>query len=226
MKRIFVCLILLGLYQTSMAQDESYQDHHRKQQDRDGDSIVGFDKKNLFVGGSLSLGYTSGYGSYYDASNGGYTTIPSSIFNIGVLPEIGYKFSKVLDAGLEGNINYYSTSSSQYTSYKNHDLAYGIGAFARISPIEAFFIQLMPELDWIKQTSINSGYTSKLTVKSSSFLAGVGYKYQSESDKSYFYAVLMIDLAKGYSPYKTYDQSGGLIPLPIVRLAYNYFPFR
>ena len=227
MKRILASLMFIFVCQFVFAQ-ESFHDHRRhvEEEKKNDEPKGGFNKSNLFVGGSLSLGYTSGYGSFYDASNGSYSSIPSNVFNVGALPEVGYKITNLLDVGLQGNINYYATSSSQYTTYKNHDLDYGIGPFARISPIEQFFIQIMPELDWIKQTSISSDYTTKSTFHSSSFLVGAGYKYQSNSEKSYFYAVLMIDVAKGYTRYKTYDQGGGVIPIPILRLAYNYFPFR
>ena len=223
MKRILASLVLLIACQIASAQ-ESFSDH--KKAENTAHEEAGFDASRIFIGGSLSLGYSSGYGSYYDVNTGNTLSIPSSIFNIGCLPEIGYKFSNVFEAGLEGNVNYYSTSSSQYTTYKIHDFDYGIGAFARISPIDAFFIQVMPELDRIKQTSINSGYTTKTIIKSNSFLAGLGYKYQSNSDRDYFYAVVMIDLGQGYSPYKTYDQNGGIVPIPVLRFAYNYFPFR
>lgn len=225
MKRIAYTLLLLCSLQYAFAQDN--EEARPQKTNPSQDEAPHFDKKNIFMGGSLSLGYSSGYGSYYDPSSGSNSYVPGSTFNIGMLPEVGYKVSKVFDVGLAGNINYYSFTSSQYSSDKIHNLVYGVGAFVRIRPIDEFFIQLMPEVDKTKQTSINSNYTTKYIIKSTSFLAGVGYKYVSSSENSFVYAVLLLDLGKDQnSPYKTVDQTGRTVPVPIFRVAYSFFPFR
>ncbi len=211
MKRIFVCLILLGLYQSSTAQDESYQDHRHKQQDKDKDATTSFDWNRIFTGGSISLGYTTN-------TNGGYYT--TSTFNIGAIPEIGYSVSELLDLGISGTINYYNITTDQTGAAAQHTTDYGLGVFARIHPLENFFIQAMPEQDWSINKLIAANGTGKYSYQSTAFLLGVGYGHRIIG-QSYFYTLLMLDVAKDInSPYIDYNSGA---PIPILRGGFNFY---
>src|SRR5882757_613530 len=65
----------------------------------DAGATNGFSKENLFLGGSLALGF----GSYN--------------FNVGASPEIGYSLNSWLDAGVVVNFNYNSVRADPYYTY-------------------------------------------------------------------------------------------------------------
>src|ERR1700684_3206327 len=87
----------------------------------------GFLKQNLFLGGSLNLGYSG-----YD-------------FNVGGAPEIGYSLTRWLDAGVLVNLNYSSERADPSLYYNDNirqrDFTYGTGAFARFYPIRFLFLE-------------------------------------------------------------------------------------
>jgi hypothetical protein len=93
----------------------------------------GFQKENLFVGGNFGL------------TLGDYTLINIS-------PQVGYRFSKLFAAGIGLN--------GQYVSYKQRDQfdnpyrkvsqnVTGLNLFARLYPLEQFFVQVQPEANYI-----------------------------------------------------------------------------
>ncbi len=225
MKRIFASLILLSLCQFVLAQ-ESFHDHKRAEGDLP--KSEGFDPARLFTGGGGSFGYGTN-------DNGDGTT--NSTFNIGAIPEIGYSFSDLLDAGIASNINYTATNYSAYAS-KQHVTNYSIGTFARIYPIYNIFIQVMPEQDWGNYKLISTGSTQIIKIKSNSFLAGIGFKSNNFFDvpgigkriigESNFFTIIMIDLGKDkYSPYNSYNPYTGQVSvLPVLRGGFNFYPFR
>ena len=228
MKRILTSLILIGVFYFANAQ-ESYKDYMKSVGENKNDNEVhGFDITRVFTGGGLSLGYGTN-------ESGDGTT--NSTFNIGAIPEIGYSFSDLIDAGIASNINYTSTNYSAYAA-KQKITNYSIGAFARIFPMDNFFIQIMPEQDWGNYKLISSGYTQITKIKSNSFLAGIGFESKSFFDlsglgkriigESYFYTLIMVDLGKDkYSPYNSYNPyTNQVTVLPIVRGGFNFYPFR
>lgn len=181
----------------------------------------GFNKENIFVGGSFSLGYSSGY------ANVGNIYTQTRIFNFGLLPEIGYNISDIIALGIEGNYNYQSYSYPEYPTSKTRYSSYGIGAFGRLKVFDKFFVQVMPELNFRRQKDFNSTYTYITKVNTQSLLIGAGYKYGLENQNSYFNIVVLIDVGKDpYSPYKTYTQTGSSVIVPVIRISYNFFPFR
>ena len=216
MKRIVYTLLLLCCIQYAFAQDTL--EARTPMPHRIGDDAPPhFDKEKIFIGGGLSLGYGTN-------QNGDNTT--NNTFNIGAIPEIGYSLSNLVDVGISTSINYTSTTNSAYDS-KVHYTSYSIGAFARIFPMNNFFIQVMPEQDWGRAKQITSGYTTIVKIKSNSFLAGVGFG-QRLIGESYFYTLIMVDLGKDkYSPYNSYNANTGQVSLiPIVRGGFNFYPFR
>lgn len=178
----------------------------------------GFNKENIFAGGSLSLGYQSGFDGTGRSTN---------VFNAGVLPEIGYNLSKVFDLGVSGSVNYYSYSFPQYETVKLKTTTYGFGAFVRARVFDQFYLQVMPELNFSRTKETNPSYTYKYNINSSSFLVGAGYRYMNEGARSCFNIAILVDLGKDdYSPYKSYTQNGQVVVVPIYRASYLFFPFR
>ncbi len=168
----------------------------------------GFNKNNLFIGGSVSLGFGTGY------------------FNVGGNPEVGYSFSEWLDAGLALNVSYYSTKYYDYSGYSNStqkSFNYGGGVFARVFPIRNVFLQVQPAYNWSRYTlsdnSTGTNLKSTLSVSAPSLLAGIGYA-QRIIGQSSFYTVLLFDVNKDpNSPYRNYDGSF----IPIIRAGFNFY---
>ena len=152
MKKIFLCLLILISVKVLNAQD-NYDDNNNVQD-------KGFKKENVFLGGSISLGFGSGS------------------FGVGANPEIGYSFSQWLDGGVIFNVNYNSqklyvanASGYQYAG-KASSFNYGGGVFLRAYPINFLFVQLQPEQNWITYNQKdNYGNKIKQTVNATSLLA-------------------------------------------------------
>ncbi len=217
MKRIITSLVMLLVCQYSFGQ-ESFHDHRRSVEvdKQEEPTSSGFDVSRIFTGGGVNIGYTT-------TVNGDNST--NNTFNIGAIPEIGYSLNELFDLGIATSINYSSTTNSYYNA-KQHNTSYSLGAFARVHPLENFFVQVMPEIDWGTYKTISSGYTTSYKIQSSSFLVGLGYGHRVIGE-SYFYTLLMLDLAKDkYSPYNYYDPSGTVTPLPVLRGGFNFYPFR
>jgi len=175
----------------------------------DEDETGGFKKENIFIGGSLSLGYSG------------------NTFTIGGTPEIGYSLAKWLDAGVAVNLNYYSERADP-TGFYNSDLRtrqfnYGAGVFARIYPVNFLFVQFQPEQNWVhyNQTYFGGGSPTSVsgTVNAFSFIAGIGYSRRIVGQASSFIMV-GLDLANNlYSPYRDYNGA----QLPIIRAGFDFY---
>ena len=201
---VVLVLLVLGAANNCIAQSSS----------NEIDSIqhYGFDKHKLFAGGSLNLGYGGG-----SVSN----------FAIGILPEIGYSVKEWLDAGFAFSLNYYSSTefhdpSGVYSSAGYKATSYGAGIFARIHPIEGYFIQVQPEFNHynIKETySGDPTYPKSYSQTSTSVLVGIGWGRRIIGESSFF-TTLMVDLGKEkLTPYK--DSQGNLIP--VIRTGFNFY---
>ena len=175
----------------------------------DSTQPYGFNKHKLFAGGSLNLGYGGG-------------TV--STFAIGALPEVGYSIKEWLDLGLAFNINYYSGTEYSGDSYYSpipgyKAVSYGAGIFARVHPIEEFFIQVQPEIDNYSIKATLSGVSQKYFHTSTSYLAGIGWGRRIIGESSFF-TTLMVDLGnEKNTPYK--DAQGNLIP--IIRTGFTFY---
>jgi transcriptional regulator with XRE-family HTH domain len=99
----------------------------------------GFQKEKLFFGGNFGLTF------------GNYTLI-------NVSPQIGYRFTERLAAGMGVNMQYVSFKERDFRTnnvlYKTSQGVAGLNVFGRAYPIRQFFVQLQPELNYIfgKQT--------------------------------------------------------------------------
>ncbi len=201
MKKLTLSTLLLAVSLSSFAQEEEKPKEYPEKGK--------FRRDNIFLGGGIGLGYSSGfYGSN---------------FNFGITPEVGYTVAQWLDAGVSVNLNYYTYSSGDNSGYteKQKSFNYGGGVFLRAYPIDQFFIQLLPEYNWIdtKISSNISTQTIKYKQQAASLLAGIGYGRRLVGQTN-FYTVLMIDLAsETASPYRDAYNS----PIPILRAGFNWY---
>jgi len=204
MKKIFFVSCLFVVTMQAMAQRNP--DRVNTYVDAE-DGGNGFKKANLFVGGSLNLGYSG-----YD-------------FNVGGAPEIGYSLNRYLDAGLLVNLNYTSERADP-SGYYNDDVrqryfTYGVGAFARVYPIRFLFFQVEPEYNWTHASirSFATGESSSGNINAASFLLGVGYG-QRIVGRSNFYIALMFDALKNEgSPYLDFNNN----PIPVIKAGFDIY---
>lgn len=171
----------------------------------DASQTKGFKKENIFIGGSLSVGFAN------------------NTFSVGGIPEVGYTVAQWLDAGIAINVNYSSQRADPYYNgnVRQRSFNYGAGAFVRLFPVNFLFVQLQPEENWIKYNfrDYNSGQTLTATTRSSSILGGIGYAQRIVGQSS-FYTVLMIDLLRDPdSPYRDYNNYA----YPVVRAGFNFY---
>lgn len=119
MKKLLVLAALVFFSRAVHAQDEEKPD--------------GIRKDKLFAGGSLGLSF------------GSYTLINLS-------PQIGYRFNKYFSSGVGFNLIY---ASQKVEDYYGRDLSKsvqgitGLNLFARVYPVQKFFIQIQPEANYI-----------------------------------------------------------------------------
>ncbi len=160
-------------------------------------------EKPWMIGGGLVLG--GGTGS----------------FQIGLNPELVKSYNDYIDLGLISNIYYSSyrtVASIDGINAKYHKTQFGLGGFARVWPLNEFFLQIQPEYNWTwaKSTDIVDNISNKASVSATSVLAGVGYGRRTENGFSYL--SIMIDLVNSQqSPYGM----GQLRPQPIFRAGFG-----
>lgn len=183
-KFFVICFSVLISGYTLFAQDEEKE--------------KGFQKENLFTGGSVSLAFFN------------------NTFLIGASPVFGYNLTSWLDAGLVVNYNY--TSYRDYNFVFNDKLrqtVYGGGAFMRLYPVRFLFAQIQPEHNFIHQKFIpNVGSTQTYNTSVNSLLVGGGYttgRFKGEKGPFYYLAVLVDVSGNTMSPYT--DGAGRTIPI-------------
>ena len=203
MKRIITLIFLLAVSFYGLAQRRNAPPTYNDNSDNGASSYEdGFKKENLFMGGTVALGF----GSYS--------------FNIGATPEIGYSVKKWLDLGASLNLNYSSqTYNNGYTNVNYKNFNYGGGVFARAWALPFLFFQVQPEVNWI-QSSVNSGGgTNSGTFASNSLLAGVGYGGRLIGSH-YSFISLMVDVLNDVnSPYRDYYGNA----LPVFRAGFGFY---
>jgi hypothetical protein len=124
MKKIVLFALLWGVVFIANAQEAQEEATEEK----------GFKKENVFVGGNFGLTF------------GDYTLI-------NVSPQIGYRFNRLLAAGVGIN--------AQYVGYKDRDIfsgdvyrkvsqgVTGLNVFGRFYPIPQLFLQVQPEANYL-----------------------------------------------------------------------------
>jgi hypothetical protein len=163
------------------------------------------EEKPILFGGGLLLG-------------GG-----SNSFQLGLNPELLKSYNKYIDAGVIANIYYSSFSISQVSNEKIKNFQLGAGVFARVWPIEQFFIQIQPEYNrtWTAANNYSNGVRASTNFGATSILGGIGYGKHNADGMSYF--SVMIDLLNAdQSPYKIGQTSAQ----PIIRAGAGFAIFR
>ena len=204
MKRIFLSLLILTSIKNLQAQNNYNQPYNDN-----NDAPKGFQKQNVFIGGSVSLGFGSGS------------------FAVGANPEIGYSFAQWLDAGVALNINYnsqkiYEANASGYDyGGKISSFNYGGGVFARVYPVHFLFVQFQPEVNWIKydQKDYGTGLKSNSTVSAPSLIGAIGYSQRVVTQGGYFFMIGLDLLNDVNSPY----QDGYGHAQPIIRGGFDVY---
>jgi len=165
----------------------------------------GFSKNNLFVGGSLALGF----GSYS--------------FNVGVSPEIGYSLNSWLDAGVVVNFNYNSIRADPYYTgnIRYHTFNYGGGVFGRAYVLPFLFLTAQPEFNWqnINAKDVQTGETASRNTSAGSLLLGAGYGQRVIGQGSFYIAIMFDAISDKNSPYN--DINGH--PLPVIKAGFNFY---
>ena len=144
----------------------------------------------------------------------------SGSFQIGINPEMVKSYNDYIDLGVISNIFYSSfrTTEISSTNEKFRKMQFGLGGFARLWPVNEFFLQVQPEYNWTwaKQVNVVSNSSNKVNVSATSVLAGIGYGKRTENGFSYF--SIMLDLINSQqSPYGM----GQLRPQPIFRAGFG-----
>ena len=163
------------------------------------------EEKPILFGGGLLLG-------------GG-----NNSFQLGLNPELLKSYNKYIDAGVIANIYYSSFSISQVSNEKIKNFQLGAGVFARVWPIEQFFIQIQPEYNrtWTAANNYSNGVRASTNFGATSILGGIGYGKHNADGMSYF--SVMIDLLNAdQSPYKIGQTSAQ----PIIRAGAGFAIFR
>lgn len=204
MKKIFFVFCLFVVAMRGMAQHN--RDRVNTYVDAE-DGGNGFRKANLFVGGSLNLGYSG-----YD-------------FNVGGAPEIGYSLNKYLDAGLLVNLNYTSERADPSGYYNDNErqryFTYGVGAFARVYPIRFLFFQVEPEYNWTNYSYkfFNPTQTGSSNINAASMLLGIGYGQRIVGQSNFYIAVMFDALSNQGSPYRDFNNT----PLPVIKAGFDIY---
>ena len=144
----------------------------------------------------------------------------SGSFQIGINPEMVKSYNDYIDLGVISNIFYSSfrTTEISSTNEKFRKMQFGLGGFARLWPVNEFFLQVQPDYNWTwaKQVNVVSNSSNKVSVSATSVLAGIGYGKRTENGFSYF--SIMLDLINSQqSPYGM----GQLRPQPIFRAGFG-----
>jgi hypothetical protein len=163
------------------------------------------EEKPILFGGGLLLG-------------GG-----NNSFQLGLNPELLKSYNKYIDAGIIANIYYSSFNISFGSNEKIKNFQLGAGVFARVWPVEQFFIQIQPEYNrtWTSANNYSNGVRASTNFGATSILGGIGYGKHNADGMSYF--SVMIDLLNSdQSPYKI----GQSRPQPIIRAGAGFPIFR
>jgi hypothetical protein len=198
--KIFISLLILSFAFTS---------HFAQAQNIIQTQKVLEEEKPILFGGGLLLG-------------GG-----NNSFQLGLNPELLKSYNKYIDAGIIANIYYSSFNLSFGSNEKIKNYQLGAGVFARVWPVEQFFIQIQPEYNrtWTSSKNYGSGYNAGVKASTSygatSILGGIGYGKHNADGMSYF--SVMIDLLNAdQSPYKIGQASAQ----PIIRAGAGFPIFR
>src|ERR1044071_3763278 len=193
MRKIIMSICLTAITFSSFSQDGNTQDKNAIEE------LKGkFRRDNIYIGTSLGLGFSTG------------------TFSVGGNPEIGYSIANWLDAGISTNLNYVSFKPQYNYNVRQRSFNYGGGVYLRIYPVRNFFLQVLPEYNWISSNLRDYNYSPafdyKISQEAPSLLLGAGYGRRVIGSGNFFTAI-MFDVGNNpASPYVNYyeDQDGNL----------------
>ena len=203
-KKVVFALFLWMIALSSYAQDRMPGRVNTYTDEGDG---TGFRKENLFIGGSLGLGF----GSYN--------------FNVGVNPEIGYSLNRWLDVGAVVNFSYSSERADPNYYYNpnvsSKQFVYGGGVFGRAYVLPFLFLTAQPEFNWtnVTQTDESSAVKYSYNANAPSLLLGLGYGRRVVGESGFYIALMFDAISNKNSPYN--DAFGH--PLPVLRAGFDFY---
>lgn len=205
MKKVIVALLFCSVaFGTVLAQDEN-KDSQKKW----------FKKENLFTGGSIDLGFQTGYTM------------------LGAIPHIGYSLNKYVDVALSFNVNYVSIRDYQVYGDKVRQTTFAPGAFMRLYPVNFLFAHIQYDRNFLKAKYIypsSAGQPNETgSLKSNSLLIGGGYcNGRDDESKTFYYMTILFDVGKDKnSPYINYDPvNNETRVVPIMRAGMNIALFQ
>ncbi|MFM2336899.1 MAG: hypothetical protein RL115_92 [Bacteroidota bacterium] len=168
------------------------------QKDTEDEKPKGFQKENLFTGGSVNL-------SFFNNS-----------FIIGASPVFGYSVTNWADVAVLINYNYASQRDVYDINDRLRQYTYGGGAFVRLYPAKFLFAQGQVERNYVKEKykPVNGNPPESVKSNAGSLLVGGGYcsGRQGRGGQPFYYVSVMFDIsAKVSSPYT--DNLGRAIPI-------------
>jgi hypothetical protein len=203
MKKLISAACLIVLVFQGMAQRRNPDRVNTYSDEENGGN--GFRKENLFIGGSVNLGFSN------------YS------FNAGAAPEIGYSLNRFVDVGALVNINYASERADPYynDNIRTRSINYGVGAFGRFYPINFLFFQVEPEYNWTKYNFRNasSGETDQQSYQAASMLLGIGYGQRIVGRSNFYIAVMFDALSNFGSPYR----DGNNAVIPVIKAGFDIY---
>ncbi len=193
MKRIF-CLVLLCAFFVSATAQDVYTSSGSKTGYRKKTPKKGYDPDKLIIGGGINLGYSGDYA------------------NFEISPKVGYKFNKVLSAGVGLGYQYYKSpfDPDYYPGKYIHDNIVYPALWAKANIWGPFFAATDFEYDIISEKGYNVNYDTygnpylvndKITVSAPRLLVGPGYKYQVGGRVNLTFEIMYDVLQQQYSPY-------------------------
>lgn len=154
---------------------------------------------SLGIGTAYSQYYGGGYGSNsgFDASRLTYGGSVSMQFgdytSVGISPQIGYNFSKYLNAGTGFGYNYFREKEYDY-KWSRHYLSFNL--YGQFYPIDYIVLAVQPEISRMWQTEQFGGIKEKYEKFVPSVVVGAGFRYGGMT------AMIKYDVVQDdYSPY-------------------------
>lgn len=198
-------LLMIVSAQPAFAQSQSKIEEEEEEEDQRT-----FKKENLFVGGTVNLGFGN------------------NVTQLGIGPFIGYSLTNYLDVAFAPNISYISQRDNFVLDDKLRQTIYGPGTFVRLFPVKFLFAQVQYEFNLIRNKYIYPESFNLPDVKDKldahSLLVGAGYAGgRDKFNKSFYYISIMWDVADSRnSPYKDNQNRN----VPIIRAGYNIALFQ
>ncbi len=166
---------------------------------QDADGEKGFNKRKLFTGGSVDVGFSSQY------------------TRLGIAPHFGYSLNEYVDVAASMKVSYTSQRDVNLLDDRLRQMTYAPGAFVRVFPLRFLFVQAQYEHNFLTQTykypeQFNlPNEKDKLDINSLLVGGGLATSRQ-KGNNTYFYFSVMFDVAKTrISPYR--DELNRTIPI-------------